>query len=430
MRRPFAIWNGTQMSNYKHIDAPPYGRNSLASSASIGVDPPSGICSPPAQAVAQAEVLIASSLHESGQTGLQTHCRAYRAQMCAERMPCVLVTPYYAAGLDVYAMFGLRRLIEPFSKPAGVWWHRRWHAYFLKRSLRQYLANDQNCVIYAQCPPSASAALAARRSAKQRVVMAVHFNISQADEWAEKGMIGLNGSMYSAIKHFESAVLPRLDGLVFVSEFMRRELLARIPAIAPVPYAVISNFVADTGGQKTGEATRDLITIGSLEHRKNQVYALEIIAAAKRLERPLTLTIVGDGPDRTMLQNRTRDLGLSSLVRFTGYVPNAAQLMHEHRAYLHTATLENMPLTLIEALSRALPVFAPAVGGIPEIFEDGIEGRMFVLEDSMAAAHSVLSLLDSPDLLRDASAAARSRYLRQFQSADVAKRLTAFLQSV
>ena len=53
-------------------------------------------------------------------------------------------------------------------------------------ALRGLLEEGSNCVIYAQDPLAARAALRARRGPYQRVVLAVHFRISQADEWADK----------------------------------------------------------------------------------------------------------------------------------------------------------------------------------------------------------------------------------------------------
>jgi hypothetical protein len=61
--------------------------------------------------------------------------------------------------------------------------------------------------------------------------MVVHFNVSQADEWLGKGMLREGDSVWRGIRKLEAQVLPKLDGLVFVSRFMRDVLMARIPAI-------------------------------------------------------------------------------------------------------------------------------------------------------------------------------------------------------
>lgn len=373
-------------------------------------------------------ILISSSMRREGQTGLQTHARMFLASLTERRRTCAMVTPYNAPLWQVYPIFGLRKLIDPLNGSASVWWHMRWHEHFLRQALRRRLRQADACVIYAQCLTSAQAALKSRRSHAQRVVMAVHFNISQADEWLEKGVIPAGGLMYRAIRKLEADVLSQVDGLVFVSEFMRRELMQRFPAVTRLPYAVVPNFVSDPGVAPAGAIQADLINIGTLEPRKNQGYLLDIIAAARRQGSELRLTIVGEGPDRAALEARARKLEIDHLVRFTGFVNNAAQLLGRHRAYVHVARLENLPLTLIEALSRGLPVFAPAVGGIPEVFDDGIEGRLLPLDDANRATRMMIEWLQSPQQLAQAGAAARRRFLTRFQSSEAATRLMEFLE--
>lgn len=374
--------------------------------------------------------MLASMMRREGKTGLQTHSRMFISFLESHQRPCALVTPYDAPLWQVYPVFGMRKLIEPISSSAGVWWHDRWHAHFLEAALRNRLCRSQACVVYAQCPPSARAALKARQSPAQRVVMAVHFNLSQADEWVSKGMILRGGRLYKAIVDREQKVLLQLDGLVFVSEFMRRELLLRHPGIARIPYVVIPNFIPDPGRQATASIDADLISIGTLEPRKNQDYLLDVIAAAHAHGTALRLTIVGDGPDRAALESKARKLRIAHLVRFAGFVSDAAQMLSRHRAYVHAARLENMPLTLIEALSRGLPVFAPAVGGIPEIFDDGVEGRFLPLDNANKAALAMLEWLRSPQQMEQAAMAARSRFLSHFQSKEAAAYLGEFITSV
>ena len=375
-------------------------------------------------------VVVANIMRREGGTGLQTHSRMFISFLESYQYPCTLVTPYDAPLWQVYPVFGMRKLIEPFNSSAGVWWHDHWHAHFLEAALRKHLRRNQDCVVYAQCPPSACAALKARQSPAQRVVMAVHFNRSQADEWVDKGMILRGGRVCKAIVDREREVLLQLDGLVFVSEFMRRELLSRHPGLGRIPYVVIPNFIPDPGLQATASIDADLISIGTLEPRKNQGYLLDVIAAAHAHGTALRLTIVGDGPDRATLESKARKLRIAHLVRFAGFVGNAAQMLSRHRAYVHAARLENMPLTLIEALSRSLPVFAPAVGGIPEIFDDGVEGRFLPLDNANNAALTILEWLRSPQQMKQAAMAARSRFLSRFQSPEAAIRLAEFITSV
>lgn len=372
-------------------------------------------------------VLIASLMRPQGETGVQTHVRAVYDWLAQHGRSVQLITPFDCPRWQVYPMFGLRRLLDRMNKEASVWWYRHWHAIFLQRALRMQLAAGQPCVVYAQCPLSARAALRARASREQKVVMVVHFNLSQADEWADKGAIPREGAFFHSIRALEAEVLPKLDGLVFVSDFMRRELRQRIPAVESVRSQVIPNFLDDPGDSLMPVERDDLITVGTLEYRKNQRYAIEIVHAAMQLGHNITLTVVGDGPDRAMLEKRVRELGIEKQVRFTGFISHAAALMPAHRACLHVARMENLPLTLIEALSRGLPVFAPAAGGMPEVFDDGVEGRLIPLDDAQTAARLILEWLNDETLMQNAYEAARRHFLERFEADRGASELASFL---
>ncbi len=377
-----------------------------------------------------ASVLIASMMRPHGETGVQTHVHAVRDWLAGQGREVQLVTPFDCARALVYPVFGVRRLLEKLHQPASVWWYRHWHAVFLERALHRALADGRPCLVYAQCPLSARAALRARVATGQKVAMVVHFNLSQAEEWADKGAITRGGLLYRAICALESDVLPKLDGLVFVSDFMRRELVRRVPAIGQMRSAVIPNFLADPSEPVATDTWRDLITIGTLEYRKNQRYALEIVRAAGQMGHALTLTVVGDGPDRAMLEACAKEWGIADRVRFAGFVSNAAALMPEHRACLHVALMENLPLTLIEALSRGLPVFAPAAGGMPEVFRDGVEGRLIPLEDAAAAAEKITTWLKDVAEMKRAGEAARGYFMARFEADRVASELVRFLDGV
>src|SRR5690606_6874075 len=156
------------------------------------------------------------------------------------------------------------------------------------------------------------------------------------------------------------------------SRFMRDVLLERLPMLARVPHAIVPNFVTDPGeptlvgaiGAGASEAyDADLVSIGTLEPRKNQAAQLEIVAAAHRAGAPLTLTPRGGGPDRAMREPRAAALGIADTVRFAGYVPDAARLLARHRALRHTARVENLPVAPIEALAAGRPIVAVPAGG-------------------------------------------------------------------
>lgn len=369
-------------------------------------------------------VVVASLMRETGGTGVQTHVAAVCRYLESVGASVSLVTPFSSPALLVKPIFAVRYAIAPLSSSASVWWYRHWHGVFLKRALRASLARAPDAVVYAQCPVSAAAALAVRHD--QRVVMAVHFNLSQADEWAEKNEIAPDGRMFASIRDFEERVVPRVDCVVHVSEFMRTQLERRMPALVGVPSVVVPNFV-DRSPETPATPVADLITVGCLEPRKNQRYLLEVLRAAAVRGHRYSLSVVGDGPDRAELQSLVRDWGMEDQVRFLGYRRDARDLMRAHRLYCHASRMEAFGIVLVEAMSEGVPVLAGAVGGAAAIVRPGVDGEFWSLDDVEAAAGVLISMMSDPERLRALGASGRTRVEQEYSSEVVGARLARVL---
>lgn len=364
-------------------------------------------------------LLVASLLPEKGYCGVQTHFRAIIGFARAQGHAARLVEPHQASrwirGLPSLGTRLLRRIRPEYA----TLWHRAWAERHLRACLRSELdaLRGQPVVIYAQDPLSARAALALRDAGYRfRLVAVLHFNISEAYENQLNGFTREGGALWRALMRSECRVLPRLDKVIFVSDYMRRIVLARNPAMAGVEQAVIPNFPEHEPEAAPDAATRaDIITIGTLEPRKNQGYLLHVLAAAKQQGHRYRMTVAGDGPSRKEWEALAAHLGIADQVEFLGYVSGASRLLAGHRVYAHAALMENLPLTLLEALSCGLPVFAPAVGGMPEVFDDGVEGFVWPLDDAPACAKKLIELLETPAAWWAMSAAARRRYQTRFK---------------
>ena len=381
-------------------------------------------------------LIIATILREEGTTGVQTHVRQLRRYLrdCegteTTGTEAELVTPFSWGGPVTKGVFGLRLALERVSRPASVVWYRYWHEVFLRQALRRRLAAAGDCVVYAQCPLSARAALRARRGPHQRVVMAVHFRISHADEWADKGEISHDGAVFRGIRRLERRVIPRADGLVYVSRWARNALLQWLPQAAAVPDAVIDNFVTPytpRQAETVVEPVGDLVTTGGLEPVKNHRFLLEVLARARQAGHSLTLDMFGEGPLRPELERQARELGLAGQVRFRGFRRDLRDFLPGYRAYVHASYSESSSLAIIEAMAAGLPIVAGNIGPIAELCDDGAEARFWPLDDPDRAAAILVRLLDSePDRLAAASAAT-ARFHRDFDADLIAPRLRSFL---
>jgi glycosyltransferase involved in cell wall biosynthesis len=371
-------------------------------------------------------LIIATILREEGGTGVHTHVRQLQHYLAERDMTATLITPFSWKRLLAPPVFGVSSALRRCSGSATVAWYLYWHEVFLRNGLRRRLAEVGECVVYAQSPTAARAALQARRGPHQRVVMAVHFTTSYADEFTSD-YIKRDGTVFRKIRRAEQETIPLVDGIVYVSNSSRNALLAWLPEADSVPSAVISNFVAFTPPARLQEPCGDLVTIGALRPLKNQRFLLEVLAEARKSGRSITLDVYGDGPFRKELLQLTNSLGLEQQIRWQGFRRDARDFLSGYKVYVHASHSEAMPLAIIEAMAAGLPVIAGDVGGISEIGDDGLGVRFWPLDDPAKAAAILIELLDSEPARLKAASAAAARFRCNFDAHIVGAQLLSFL---
>jgi glycosyltransferase involved in cell wall biosynthesis len=373
-------------------------------------------------------VIIATNFREAGETGVHAHIEQWRRYLEQRGTSVRVVTPFSWNRALTYPVFSPRLVLKYVSQPASVIWYRYWHELFLRKALRQRLAQAGDCVVYAQGPSEAKAALRARQGKHQRVIMAVHFRASQADEYAEPGREIKRGSaVFRAIRRLEREVIMQLDGLVYVSEWARDALLKWLPEAAAVPSAVIGNAVAQVTGERPAVPYADLVTVGRLDAPKNHRFLLEVLAEAKSAGRRVTLDIFGDGPLRNDLKRRISELGLAEQVRLRGFRSDVRTFLPSYRAYVHASYLETSSFAIIEAMAAGLPIVAGDIGPISELCNDGVEARFWPLDSPSRAATILVELLDSESALLAAGQASLKRFHSDFDVEVVGARIRSFL---
>jgi glycosyltransferase involved in cell wall biosynthesis len=122
-----------------------------------------------------------------------------------------------------------------------------------------------------------------------------------------------------------------------------------------------------------------------------------------------TLTLVGSGSQDAALRNLAGELRLRN-VTFTGRVAPEEIARHYADAdiYLQAPSIDNMPLSVLEAFATGLPVVSTDVGGIPRILTDGVHGLLAADNDDEGLAAHVDRLLQDPALARRLAAAAHA----------------------
>lgn len=364
-------------------------------------------------------LMIVTLMMPQGTTGVQTHFNAIAQYATTEGLSVSIVEPHQYNRWIRKIPGGINRVLNRISLEWAVRVNRIFVYYFLKSLLRDALVKAQGdtVVVYAQDPLSAKAALDLRREGfKFRLVGVIHFNISEALEYVEKGIGKKNGKLWHSLMSNERNVLPLLDQIVFVSGFMQQIVVARLPEIAGVSQAVISNFLKtpESTSLTVDDVAGDMIAIGTLEARKNQGFLLRTLLVCNIMGKHYKLTLVGDGPDRAALENLAANLGLTGQVKFLGYQPDAARLIPFHKVFIHASKMESQGIVLLEALRAAVPVFAGPVGGIPEVFNDGLEGGYLNLANPRESAEKLIAILEDKNKWKRMSLCAQETYNSRF----------------
>ncbi len=127
------------------------------------------------------------------------------------------------------------------------------------------------------------------------------------------------------------------------------------------------------------------------------------------------LTVAGSGPDRDMLERTAAELGVAHRVRFTGRVDNT-ELPAFYRAasvVVNASLVDNLPISLLEAMASGVPIATTDVGGIPYVVQHEVTALLVPARDPVAMANAVLRLIEDRPLalrLRAAGVEAARRY--------------------
>ena len=90
---------------------------------------------------------------------------------------------------------------------------------------------------------------------------------------------------------------------------------------------------------------------------------------------PFRFLIAGAGPDRGRIEYFVGQLGLGECVELAGFM-SSAEFFSRVDVLVQCSRIENLPYSVMEAMAKALPVIATAVGGLPDLVEDGKTGRL------------------------------------------------------
>jgi glycosyltransferase involved in cell wall biosynthesis len=227
----------------------------------------------------------------------------------------------------------------------------------------------------------------------------------------------------------ERFTLPQSDGIVCITAYTQRAVAPLARATWIVPNAVDAAFFAVEPQPVT---PREIVCIGQISTRKNQVRLIEALQPLAAREK-FQLVFYGGATDgdpyaREFFQR----VGENPWCRFAGFADRAGLRAALGRAaMLVLPSLEdNCPMCVLEAMAAGVPVAAAAVGGVPELIKDKVDGALFDPNENESIRSAVEGIFLHQDSSGKLAAAGKTKALACFHPKSIATRHLEIYQEV
>ena len=312
------------------------------------------------------------------------------------------------AGVDVVRLRGLSRELSPLRDAVAAW--------RLARIIRKVRPD----VVHTHTAKAGAVGRMAALLAGPRRPVVVHTFHGHV----LRGYFGRAGTL--VFRAIETVLARVTDRLVAVSPEVRDELVS-LGVARPERFSVIrlgieleprvafdGDVVEIRRRLGIGEETFVVGWFGRMTAVKRTDDLSTALAALRERGVDALLLLVGDGDDRDRLEQRAHGLGLARSCLFLGYQEDVAAWYAICDAIVLTSASEGTPVTIIEALAAGRAVVATAVGGVPDVVDEGETGFLVPPGDTDALAERLELLARDPGRRAEMGRTGRERVLRRY----------------
>jgi len=261
------------------------------------------------------------------------------------------------------------------------------------------------------------------------------------------GRRGLRDGLAIAWFRARNLVVKRADAFVSISSAVSEEFRALgIPAdrIHDITNGIDTDaFAPIPESEKAAERARlglpvDAVIVaysGRLTTEKGLPLLMRTWVRVSRAHPEAHLVLIGSGENLPLscepeLRAFTARHDLEKRVTFTGAVERVHEVLRCADLFAFPSETEALGLALIEALSCEVPAVASRVGGIPDIVDDGVQGRLFESGDEDGLCAALDALIADPDVRREMGRRGRERALERFSLPRIITRYQALFDAV
>lgn len=294
---------------------------------------------------------------------------------------------------------------------SNAWWPLR---------LRSLMRQRRYDIVHTHMPLSAAIAriCAGRRTRFVHTEHNVWARHRTASRWANSLTFGQNVAVVAVSNSVALSIRPP------------RLVAMHTPPVEVLLHGINVDEVAESGADRaSARANLDLQpddfvigTVGNFTKKKNQDMLLNATAVLAGRHPNVRLVLVGIGPREGDLRRLAARLGIAAQTVFAGSRSDVPRLLPAFDVFCLTSQFEGLSIALVEAMAAGLPCVATAVGGMPEVIEDGTSGLLVALNSTPELVDAIESLFGDRELCARLGAASRVR-ARAFDIERAAHRL-------
>jgi glycosyltransferase involved in cell wall biosynthesis len=173
------------------------------------------------------------------------------------------------------------------------------------------------------------------------------------------------------------------------------------------------------------------VTVARLVTGKRLERFIRALALAKQRVSDIRGLVVGEGPQKTYLQEYAASEGLSpEELQFVGSRTDVPSLMKSADMFVLTSDHEGCPNVLLEAMAGRLPVISTPAGDAGRIVQNGTTGFLLQFDDIQGISSAMVRLAESPKLRRSMGEAGRGEVEKRYSIEDLAHRLLRIYRSI
>ena len=159
-------------------------------------------------------------------------------------------------------------------------------------------------------------------------------------------------------------------------------------------------LIKDYEYKKRSELKATILWVRAFDKTYNPLLAIKALALVKLHYNDVKLCMVGPDKDGSLSEVKAlaKQLNLTKNTIFTGVLPKEQwhAISKEYAIFLNTTNIDNMPVSIIEAMALGLPIVSTNAGGLPYLIDNNVDGVLVPINNDKEMANAIIKLIQNP----------------------------------